>query len=729
MASNKSMLLEAILGSQVCDSSGETLIVSGADCSDLEEGRGLVSYEHKGSEGQNNGQEIVGRVIFCKKIYGREDCENDGQRACWDQVKAPLIYGIIRLFDSAGNEGAKGLAAQVRDAVANNEKILVRWSVEGTTLQKEGNKITSCIIRRMAATTKPCNRTCDTRLLSDPQAPEGFEKEPDKDSADVLGALTEKHEHPMYQKLGGSIETECSLLKEEDLDESFVKSLIKIKVLAALAKATEAGCASGAPSTLSGGACLQREDLGPKKRLWKEQAFKSWHEYDKKNEAFDKSELASFLKHQLPEVDPDFLDRFSDLIDDYKIKVGALHKADGEPDTSFNFGANVTPRTSKLKAPPKQKKEPEILKPLTKRGAAISPVPAVPTKHFMFDEKTGTLHTPRGSFEMYIPSRDTQPGAKEAFDGLMNDPKTSEPHDRAMENWSKVHQLAMNGKLPSEIPMHAALMAAFSANCTVPVMELMHAYTVDLMRDYGVDARDPNFSIVRQDFLGPHKKFPKHSNDYFKEGGDKFTVDKDSYERMPGTQKKGKEGSGAFKLDERGNRIPKSFKGDPQPFSMGPQKFGYAENYHNVQGFVEDLTKKHKIDGRAFTRDIIAGKKKIKGQKNPNDVAGIAQKTGRYMAGLMGMGNAFVPDTHMVRYLFGLEKRKDESTIEYLKNGLWGASAPTTNTLEAIDRYFFKNHPAVQHMLNHPKWGHLFRDDPEQAIFPSSTGAPSRHQP
>lgn len=703
------MLLDGVFASEAIDSSGEVLSIEGCDISDFEEGRGLVNYEHKPSEDKgNNGQEIVGRVVLAKKIFSAKNCETDRQRKFWDEIKVPFIYGVVRLLDAAGNEGAKGLAAQVRDAVANGDKILVRWSIEGTTLSKNGNRLTTSIARRVAATTRPCNRTCDTGLVADPQAPEGFERSPSKGAEDVLEALTEKaeHIHPNYTKLGGSVETECGLLEDCEL----LKSLIKIKALAALAKATEAGTYAGPMST--GGAVLQREDLGQRAevhKLWKKRAFSAWHDYDKKNEKFDKSEFRAFLKHQLPEVDDSFIDKFSDLIDDYKVKVGALKKsndlANVSGDTSFDFGANAPSGTEGLTPPPEEvKEEVEPAGPpvLTRRG---TPQPVSGMKRMVFDEKTGTLHTPRGSLKLYIPHRDRHPGAKEAFHNILNDPKVNEVHDRAMEGWSRVHNLLKEGKLPPEVIMHSVLFSQMSPSTPVPVQELMYSHLVDSMKEHNLDPRNPNFSFINQDWMSRQKQLPRHANEYFKQGGDKFTVGKQSFKK----DKMGKK----FILDEHGNKIPLSSVGDPQPYQNPDQKFQRIAEYGNTHGFLEGLFAKHKTDGRSFSSELM------KAKAGENNIKGLKQKTGRYMAGMCGAGNCIVPDSHFVRYLFGLEHEVDGPTIDYVKQSLWRNSPQTLKALEGIDRYYFKHHDAVKHMLESPKWGHMFKDDPEQAIFPS----------
>lgn len=235
------MIIDGVLGSSCVDSSGEVLDVDGADILDLEEGRGVLNYEHKGAEEKDsNGQEIVGKITYAHKIMKESDCENARQRKYWKQVKHPYIYGVCRLYDGAGHEGAKALAAQIRDHVANEEPILVRFSVEGSTLEKDGNVLKRSVIRRVALTLKPCNRTADSGLLEDPNAPEGFAKKPAQSAKDILAELGEdakKFEHPGYMKLGGAHEVEYEPFEADDDHRALVKSLVKLRVLRkALAK-------------------------------------------------------------------------------------------------------------------------------------------------------------------------------------------------------------------------------------------------------------------------------------------------------------------------------------------------------------------------------------------------------------------------------------------------------------------------------------------------------------
>lgn len=228
------MIIDGVLGSAAIDSSGEVLDIEGADISDWEAGTMLLNWEH--SPGEAGASTIVGKVIYAKKIFKAEDCENERQRMYWDQIEVPFIYGVCRLWDKSGHAEAKSIAAIIRDCAANNEPIICRFSVEGSTLKKEGNVLKRSVIRRVAVTTKPCNRTAVSGLVSDddPAAPKGYDRISDKEKDKLLpeGLIdTEKHEHPMYSKLGGSVDLVVSPWVQEGAYRSLIKSKIKLQIV------------------------------------------------------------------------------------------------------------------------------------------------------------------------------------------------------------------------------------------------------------------------------------------------------------------------------------------------------------------------------------------------------------------------------------------------------------------------------------------------------------------
>lgn len=290
------MILDGAFSVEAIDSSGEVVELDGIDISTLEAGEGVANYEHLGEDSKGYGMEIVGKIIYAKKIFKESDCEDERQRYYFEAVrKHPYLYGVVRLFDGAGHDGARALAASVRDAVANDEKILLRYSIEGTTLKRDGQKIKQSIAKKVAMTYKPANKACYSGLIADPNAPEGF-----------------KVENPEFAKLGKSIEIECNPIVK-DVDPASLRLLETFCKIRAFKKALTAGCADVAPSGLTGGAALQKEDLGKK-------VSSQTYAYIRDNKKFNKDGYKKFIKQVLPEVSDEYVDKFAGLAEDLHVK-------------------------------------------------------------------------------------------------------------------------------------------------------------------------------------------------------------------------------------------------------------------------------------------------------------------------------------------------------------------------------------------------------------------------
>ncbi|MGB6976561.1 MAG: GGDEF domain-containing protein [Gammaproteobacteria bacterium] len=301
------LLFDGVAGSEHVDSSGEKLTVKLADCSAWDGVDGMyLNWEHEGKE--KGAHTVVGKVVFLKKIYSKEDCDNERERKYWDQVELPFIYIIGRLFDGAGHAGAKAIAAIMRDNTANNEPLMCRLSVEGNTLLKEGNIIKDCLVRAIAITIRPCNKMSSTELIADPAAPEGFKKDlvPKKDFPELD---TLKFENP-----------EFSVLYSSDTELNIINNAI-------LTKAIEAGGGNAAPDSLVGGSALVKEDFGPKKSVKervKEVMEKNW------GDKFDKSEVRKLIKFILPEISDSYIDHFENAIEDLHLKRNSVKKSENE---------------------------------------------------------------------------------------------------------------------------------------------------------------------------------------------------------------------------------------------------------------------------------------------------------------------------------------------------------------------------------------------------------------
>lgn len=303
------MVIDGVFASEAIDSSGEILDVKGCDTTDFEEGRGVLNYEHRGDDAPGaSPNDIIGKILSAKKIYKASDCEDDRQLEYWKKLKLPFIYGTVRLFDGAGHPGAVAAAAIIRDAMATGDKLLVQFSIEGTTLSKKGNRIESSIARRVAFTLKACNKSCESGVISDPNDPQKAVKK-------------SEHPHPLFTQLGGEAE-----VREASAFEN-------------LEKAITAGVGNVAPGSLVGGSALQVEDKTLKNQV--RAAMRDWNRVQP---------FRKFLKFRLPEVSEDFIDRFADLVDDYALKKAQSSKKPAGPPPLTIRGQPVPPNPG-LKEP------------------------------------------------------------------------------------------------------------------------------------------------------------------------------------------------------------------------------------------------------------------------------------------------------------------------------------------------------------------------------------------
>lgn len=685
------MLMDGIGLSSCVDSSNERIVIENADISDWEDGKGLCNWEHRGPDSSGSSPlDIVGKIIYCKKILKESDCENDRQRMYFDKIKGEkYVYVVMRLYDGAGHPGAIALAAQIRDHVANNEPIACRLSVEGTVLERDPSDkgvLTKVICKSVAITVKPCNRTCDTGVLADPLAPKGFELKEEKDAGDILASIAnaQKTEGLFgFHRLGGSVEVECNPVIPLMDGRLMVKSLVKLKAFQKLRKAITAGSTAAAPGTLTGGAALQREDESLKRHHWINQAKSAYRDYDH-NKPFKKEEFRAFVKHKMPDASDEFIDHFADMVDDIKLKGFKKAETAGpvEPGRSSakRSGTSATEQVQATIGPK-----------MTVRGQEVEPNPSVKIPEF--DEQQGVLRTAKGTFPLYIPSRDTADN-RNNFHAILNDPKVNAAHDHAMDNWAKVNQLFKEGRLPPEITAHAAMFSMLSPNTPVNAQELMYGHLVDTIHHTGIQPQDPEFGTVKEDWMARDKPDvgPQHTGSYFQEGA-------------------------AFKL-KHPSKVSSRQPGHFGSFMLPHDKFKNMARYHELHDRLVDMVARHRGDARGAAEELMAGKVFAQTAGGDPDLAvhGLAPKTARYALGMMGGGNVLVPDTHLVRHLFGLEHGKDTPTIDHLKNTLWDAR--NTEALNGIDRYYAAHHDAVQHMREHPKWKHLF-DNNEEAIFPS----------
>jgi hypothetical protein len=281
--------VDGIATSEHIDSSGEILIIENHDISDLVEGKGVLNFEHS-----NKHEDIVGAVIYAKKILKKDDCENERQRKYWDFVKKPYVYIIGELFDDQEHPGAIAVAAMVRYYASKKEKMLVGFSIEGATLERDGNVLKQTVGRRVAMTLRSCNKTAIADLYEDAKSEE-VKKSIEFMSKNIDEAIN-------------LLELDSSILTEE---EKITPDTL-FKHLEDLNKTLTAGMGNIAPSALVGGAALSREYIDNRKNRVKA-AVRDWNR---------KRPLKEIIKAALPEVSDEYIDTFVDLAEDLALKKG-----------------------------------------------------------------------------------------------------------------------------------------------------------------------------------------------------------------------------------------------------------------------------------------------------------------------------------------------------------------------------------------------------------------------
>lgn len=674
------MIIDGIAASEAIDTSGEILDVEGADISDLENGYGVINYEHRGDKDNGaSANDIIGAVTFAKKIFSKDDAETDREKMYWEKIKLPFVYIKAELFNDEGHPGAIAAAALIRYYNRRKLPVLARFSVEGSTLEREGNTLKRTLARRVALTIKPANRSCYSGVISDSEQPEEVSK-------DTLKELA-RHEDPLYTKLGGH-DDELGVIADDPV-ELTKTALENLKEYNELSKAISAGGYNAAPTSLSGGSALQCEEVSG---TVKNCALAAVRDFRGK-----KGNFKQFLKMRLPEVSDAFIDHFTNLVSDYHVK-----KAQELQDILNN---SLPLKKAIAVNDEGEKVNPQEALVMTQNGKALHPNVAVTTP--VFNLKNGTLHTPKGSFKLYDPSKDESPpadkqggfgeskNASEEFSRLLKDPQRVRFHDEATGNWLKVHKLIKSGNVPEELAMHATLFSMLSPNTPVPVQELMYAHLVDAMKESGIDARDPAFKKLKKLWISKDSpsELPKTAHDYFEK-------EIPSLVRIQGgTTATGRE------------------TGDIASYQLAASKFPRMAAYNKFHGGIMEIAQKHKADTLSAVDEILQNKANAaKGDKSAWPIVGLAPKTSVYAYSMMGGGNSFVPDTHFIRYMFGLNPKIDAGSIDYVKRIMWNPK--NVGLLKDMNKWF-DNHPAMQYVLGHKKFGKEFEGNEENARFPA----------
>jgi hypothetical protein len=293
------ILLDGIFASEQVDSSGEILLVEGCDISTLDKD-GVANWEHN----NDDAEDIVGKVTYAKKILKESDCENERQLRFFKHAKGPYIYGIVELLDEEEHPGASAIAAMLKYSKKRKEPLVVGFSIEGSTLEKDGNLLKRTLARRVAITIKPANKNCISDVL---ELSDQMQKAFGSDSFKPLAKGQEVELEPIHKQ------------KSDNPLQDFIEAAAVIR---ALSKTLTAGVPSGAPGTNTGGAALQAETTSKKKKpLTRFEIFSAANRL--KAAIRDRKPGQSpeeAIKAELPNLGEKFMDHFEDIMSELSLK-------------------------------------------------------------------------------------------------------------------------------------------------------------------------------------------------------------------------------------------------------------------------------------------------------------------------------------------------------------------------------------------------------------------------
>src|SRR5271166_1414412 len=103
-----STFIDGVGQCQVIDKSGELVDLKGHDISSLSK-TGTFNWEHQ----SNTPATLVGKILKAKKIFSKDDCENDRELHYWNKCKTPYLYMMGELLDDY-TSSAKECAGQMK---------------------------------------------------------------------------------------------------------------------------------------------------------------------------------------------------------------------------------------------------------------------------------------------------------------------------------------------------------------------------------------------------------------------------------------------------------------------------------------------------------------------------------------------------------------------------------------------------------------------------------------
>jgi GGDEF domain-containing protein len=163
------MVISGVFSSNAVDSVGEAIDIASCDISDLKDGD--VNWNHLGKAKEDSKElsagtaiNIIGKIIFCKKILKETDCDTEDQLFFWKKINLPYIYGQCKLFEEHSHSQEAQAIVLCQESY---DMQMIGFSIEGRSPKsgaKDNGDGTKNLIGTMqqdvALTTKPCNKTC-----------------------------------------------------------------------------------------------------------------------------------------------------------------------------------------------------------------------------------------------------------------------------------------------------------------------------------------------------------------------------------------------------------------------------------------------------------------------------------------------------------------------------------------------------------------------------------------
>jgi len=353
---------------------------------------------------------------------------------------------------------------------------------------------------------------------------------------------------------------------------------------------------------------------------------------------------------------------------------------------------------------------------LTSRGEPLSIKEGLKAPEWEFGENP-VLHTKKGSIPLRFPKK-----SDSTYQDILRQKELNDPHEEAMSQWLPRNKALQEGKpLSSRTVGLNNLMSILSANTATPQMELSFSRLLDASRKLGIDPRSPEFAEAIKpggkvydlwEKMDSPQSFPEQGRKYF-EGPAKEAFLQKGESKVTGR----KPGDIVSTSPSR-----KTFATRLSNFPASIQYYTRLANKHGADAvaYAEELAR-DKVRAEAYAAKAERLQKKgeqvpeFEGDKGALSPVGLGTKTNLFAHEMSGAGNSMIPDTHILRSIFGLDARNpgDSATLEHIKQTL--LAPQNYHLLKQLNEYYQKEHPAHEYAAE--KYG-LGKGNP-QATFPA----------